>query len=155
MCWGVSTLWGSPQSMGSPHSLGSPRICGGLSNPWVPLQSGGVPLVFGGPPNAWVTPQSPQPPVFWTPQNYDTTESKLRREFEVYGPIKRVSAGGGPPNPTPPTRPPQPRRLFWGAACSYRRVPPVRLDLHGVQQALGEAARLRVHRVRARAGHAL
>lgn len=23
-------------------------------------------------------------------QNYDTTESKLRREFEVYGPIKRV-----------------------------------------------------------------
>ena len=24
-------------------------------------------------------------------QNYDTTESKLRREFEVYGPIKRVS----------------------------------------------------------------
>lgn len=24
-------------------------------------------------------------------QNYDTTESKLRREFEVYGPIKRVA----------------------------------------------------------------
>uniref|UniRef100_A0A8C5SZ68 U1 small nuclear ribonucleoprotein 70 kDa n=1 Tax=Laticauda laticaudata TaxID=8630 RepID=A0A8C5SZ68_LATLA len=24
--------------------------------------------------------------------NYDTTESKLRREFEVYGPIKRVSS---------------------------------------------------------------
>ncbi|KAF1399639.1 RU17 protein, partial [Thinocorus orbignyianus] len=22
--------------------------------------------------------------------NYDTTESKLRREFEVYGPIKRI-----------------------------------------------------------------
>lgn len=27
-------------------------------------------------------------------QNYDTTESKLRREFEVYGPIKRVSGPG-------------------------------------------------------------
>lgn len=24
-------------------------------------------------------------------QNYDTSESKLRREFEVYGPIKKVS----------------------------------------------------------------
>jgi hypothetical protein len=23
-------------------------------------------------------------------QNYDTSESKLRREFEVYGPIKKV-----------------------------------------------------------------
>lgn len=24
-------------------------------------------------------------------QNYDTSESKLRREFEVYGPVKKVS----------------------------------------------------------------
>ena len=24
-------------------------------------------------------------------QNYDTSESKLRREFDVYGPVKRVS----------------------------------------------------------------
>lgn len=23
-------------------------------------------------------------------QNYDTSESKLRREFEVYGPVKKV-----------------------------------------------------------------
>lgn len=30
------------------------------------------------------------PPIAFA-QNYDTTESKLRREFEVYGPIKRVS----------------------------------------------------------------
>lgn len=25
------------------------------------------------------------------PQNYDTSESKLRREFEVYGPVKKVN----------------------------------------------------------------
>uniref|UniRef100_A0A8C5ILH6 Uncharacterized protein n=1 Tax=Junco hyemalis TaxID=40217 RepID=A0A8C5ILH6_JUNHY len=33
--------------------------------------------------------------------NYDTTESKLRREFEVYGPIKRVSGEGSPPKNAP------------------------------------------------------
>lgn len=29
--------------------------------------------------------------VFLLLQNYDTSESKLRREFEVYGPVKKVS----------------------------------------------------------------
>ena len=57
------------------------------------------PHLCGWDPHLWgrTPPSSPFSPP---PKNYDTTESKLRREFEVYGPIKRVSPQT--PNPAPP-----------------------------------------------------
>lgn len=37
----------------------------------------------------------PYKSLFVSRINYDTSESKLRREFEIYGPIKKVSVGAG------------------------------------------------------------
>ena len=34
----------------------------------------------------------PYKTLFVARVNYDTSESKLRREFEIYGPIKKVSS---------------------------------------------------------------
>lgn len=64
---------------------------------------------MGVPPNPRNTPLAPSlggghTHISSPRQNYDTTESKLRREFEVYGPIKRVSAGVTP-HLTPPPPP--------------------------------------------------
>ena len=79
-------------------------------------------------------------------QNYDTTESKLRREFEVYGPIKRVSVSLGPWS----------RFCFpFIPLCSLTPVVFHPLDIHCLQQGNGEAARLRLHRVWTRERHAL
>ena len=37
-----------------------------------------------------ITPHDNKQWTYFLFQNYDTSESKLRREFEVYGPIKKV-----------------------------------------------------------------
>ncbi|XP_071657209.1 U1 small nuclear ribonucleoprotein 70 kDa isoform X1 [Patagioenas fasciata] len=90
---------------------------------------------------------------------------------EAPGEDRAAAAGGGVRAQVvgSPQRPQRPGRRFQDPFCGQselrhngveaatriRGLRPHQADLYGVQQALGEAARLRVHRVRARAGHAL
>lgn len=114
--WGPSRLWGFPNLFNfgfcpptrksplnpwrsvvlPPNFLGFPSIFGIFSWSFWVFPTFGLPPNIPGSPQFLGTPLSLGSPLLVSPQNYDTTESKLRREFEVYGPIKRVSGGVNP-----------------------------------------------------------